>query len=58
MQALGAYGKLTLAGKTQFTGAMAPVAGRLARRFRRPPLNRFGALREVIEAAADKVRAR
>jgi aminoglycoside/choline kinase family phosphotransferase len=52
MQALGAFGKLTLAGKTGYTRAMKPVAGRLRRRFSRPPLRRFKSLDAVVEAAA------
>jgi hypothetical protein len=51
MQALGAFGKLTLAGQPGFTRAMKPVLGRLRRRFRQPPFRRFGGLREVLEAA-------
>jgi aminoglycoside/choline kinase family phosphotransferase len=51
MQALGAYGKLTLAGRPGYTRAMKPVAGRLRRRFSQPPLNRFKGLAAVIEAA-------
>ena len=52
MQALGAFGKLTLAGRPGFTRAMKPVAGRLRRRFSRPPLKRFSALGDVLEAAS------
>ncbi|MDR2935213.1 MAG: phosphotransferase [Candidatus Adiutrix sp.] len=52
MQALGAFGKLTLAGRPGFTRAMKPVAGRLRRRFSQPPLNRFTGLAAAAEAAA------
>jgi len=58
MQALGAYGKLTLAGRPGYTRAMKPVAGRLRRRFSRPPLNRFTGLAAVIEAAAAALETR
>ena len=58
MQALGAFGKLTRAGRPGFTRAMKPVAGRLRRRFSRPPLRRFGALGTVLEAAAAALEAR
>jgi aminoglycoside/choline kinase family phosphotransferase len=58
MQALGAFGKLTLAGQPDFTRAMKPVVGRLRRRFSRPPLNRFISLGTVMEAAAAALETR
>jgi len=51
MQALGAFGKLTLAGRPGFTRAMKPVLGRLRRRFNSPPLRRLSGLGAVLEAA-------
>ena len=58
MQVLGAFGKLTLAGKTGYTRAMKPVAGRLRRRFSRPPLRRFKSLVAVVEETAAALEAR
>ena len=58
MQALGAFGKLTLAGRPGFTRPMKLVAGRLRRRFSQPPLKRFKGLGAVAEAAAAALEAR
>jgi len=58
MQALGAFGKLTRAGRPGFTRAMKPVIGRLRRRFSRPPLLRLAALGAVTEAAAAALETR
>ena len=58
MQALGAFGKFTLAGKPGYTRAMKPMTGRLRRRFSQPPLRRFRCLEEVLEAAAAALETR
>jgi aminoglycoside/choline kinase family phosphotransferase len=58
MQALGAFGKLTLAGRPGFTRAMKPVLGRLRRRFSRPPLQRLSGLGAGMEAAMAALEAR
>ena len=58
MQALGAFGKLTLAGKPGFTRSMKPVLGRLRRRFQTPPLRRFGGLGRVADLAAEALENR
>lgn len=52
MQALGAYAKLTLAGKSGYEAFMAPVARRLAEIFCHPLLKSFGAMRETTTEAA------
>ena len=52
MQALGAFGKLTLAGKPNFTRGMKPLLSRLRRRFERPPLRPFEGLKKVADLSA------
>jgi len=52
MQALGAFGHLTLIGRPGFTRAMKPVTSRLRRHFSQPPLKRFKGLRTVLDLAA------
>lgn len=52
MQALGAYARLTLAGKPQFAGFMPPVVRGLEERFRSPLLAGFPVLRGAVEEAA------
>jgi aminoglycoside/choline kinase family phosphotransferase len=58
MQALGAFGKLTLAGKPGYTSYMKPMAGRLRRRFSQPPLSRLSGLKAVAFEAAAALEAR
>lgn len=51
MQALGAYGKLTLAGKIKFAAYIRPVLTRLYDRLAQPPLAEFYLLRQVTGEA-------
>lgn len=51
MQALGAYAKLTLAGKPKFAAYIGPALGRLRELFQSPLLAPFPALAALVEAA-------
>ncbi|MDR1044635.1 MAG: phosphotransferase [Candidatus Adiutrix sp.] len=53
MQALGAYAKLTLAGKNKFAAYIPPLLARLRERFEERPLRPFPALKAVIVEAED-----
>ena len=55
MQALGAYAKLTLAGKKNYAAYIAPVAKRLAQVFEQPPLKEFDVLRKTVAEAAQSL---
>lgn len=57
MQALGAYAKLTLAGKPKFAAYIGPALGRLRELFQSPILAPFPALRAAAEAADRRLAA-
>ena len=55
MQALGAYAKLTLAGKKGYAPYMAPVAKRLAQIFEQTPLKKFDIIRKTVAEVAQNL---